>query len=80
MTAEDAASNPRGSTYYIVELEVGQLRRHGIEVAPRPLPDQPGHAEISSLTWENRKSTRSKEIMVQLAHELSRLVGCFPEE
>ncbi len=74
------AKNDRGKAYYIVQMTVSELRRHGVEVEPRPKPGDPSHAEITSLTYDNRKSDRSKEIMVALANELCTVVGRFPTE
>lgn len=77
---EQVATNDRGKQFFVAVLNVGELRARGIEVAPDPnLPDDPGHAEITDLTYVNRKTPASKEIMVQLAHELTReVVGPLP--
>ncbi len=56
--------------YYIVQLSVRTLRENRIDVVAKPLDDNPGHAELPQLTYENRKSKPSQEIMVLLAHKL----------
>ena len=67
---EVAATGPSRQGYFVARLRAGDLRKRGIEVCPRPIPDILGHAEITSLTFQDRDSDRSQEIMVQLATEL----------
>ena len=77
----EAAQNPRGKSCYIAVLRAGDLRSAGIEVVPRPEDGDPGHAEIPSLNYENRKSDQAKEWIVLLAHELAKEVeGPFEGE
>ena len=67
---QQVAANPRGARYYVAELHAGDMRAKGITVIPGPLPGDPGHAAISDLTYENRKTSRAMEIQKTLAEEL----------
>jgi hypothetical protein len=50
-----------------------------LEVRPDPLPGDPGHAEISTLTYQNRKSPLVRRQMVLVATDLClRVEGPFP--
>jgi hypothetical protein len=70
-TPAEVARNERGKRYYVAKLRVGDLRRRGIRVEAKPIrPHDLGHAEITSLTWDTRKTQQAEEFMVQLAHEL----------
>ena len=69
-SAEDAAMSPRGQPCYVVALKAGDLRAHGIEIVPRPLPDNPGHAEIPVLTYDNRRTDVAKGLKLLLATKL----------
>jgi hypothetical protein len=80
-SVEEAAVGQAGKRYYVASLRVGDLREHGIEVVPKSLAENPGHAEIINLTYENRKTDASAECMTLLAHKLVRDVeGPFPVE
>src|SRR3989442_13542480 len=48
-SVEQAARGRAGKQYYVVILRAGDLRAKGIEVSPRPLEGDPGHAEIPGL-------------------------------
>jgi hypothetical protein len=48
-------------------LRVSDLRQHGIEVVSRPMPGDPGHAELPGLTCENRLTDAALELKVRLA-------------
>ena len=66
-------------TFYVAVLRAGDLRKAGLEAVPRPRPDEPGHAEIPSLNYENRKTQRALETKNRLALELClRVEGPFP--
>lgn len=78
-TPEQVAENDRGKRFYIAELRAGDLRRHGITVTPAPLPELPGHAEIPTLTNQNRTTDRAEALQVLLAENLCiRVLGPFP--
>lgn len=71
LSIEDFASSgssPRG--YFVACLNVGELRQNNIDVVPKPLHDNLGHAEIPQLTYANKRDTSSQELMVLLAHKL----------
>jgi hypothetical protein len=66
--------------YCVAEFRAGDLRKHGIEVAPRPLPDDPGHAELPGLTCWNRLDPEAQERKLRLARLSVRVHGPFPPE
>ena len=73
-TPEEVAKNNRGKRFYIGFLRASNLRAHGMEIIPKPIPpDQIGHAEIPELTFESKNTKRGKELQVKLAEQL-----CFP--
>jgi hypothetical protein len=75
---EDAAKGQAGKRYYVAILRAGDLRARGIDVVPKPHPDNPGHCEIPNLLYETRKQTESQEKQVRLAHDLClRIEGPF---
>jgi hypothetical protein len=51
-------------------LLVGDLRQRGIQVVPRPLPDDAGHAELPDLNAGNRETDETLERERVLAQEL----------
>jgi hypothetical protein len=77
-TAEQAAHGSGKSGYYVAVLPVDKMFNDGLTITPRPLPDNPGHVELSDLTYTNRKSDRSREIMTALAQTYtSQVMGPF---
>ena len=80
-TPDQVAENERGSRYYIAVLRAGDLRANGLEVVPKAVPpDCPGHAEILSLTYENRRTAEAEGQQLLLAERLCvRIEGPFPE-
>ena len=77
-SVEEAAQgrNPKG--YYVAVFRVGDLRREGLDVVPRPDPDNPGHAEIPALNYADRTSDAVEAWKVLLARKLSlRVEGPF---
>ena len=77
-TIDQSAQGPSTQGYYVAVLRVGDLRANGIEVVPRPEGQNPGHAEIPGLTYENRKTDQALEWRTRLAHELTlRVEGPF---
>ena len=76
---EDVARGQPGKQYYVAVLCAADLRAAGMEIVPRPVEGNPGHAEISSLRYDDRKSKQSIEWRFQLAHRLCvRVEGPFP--
>src|SRR5262249_15131074 len=51
---EQAAQGRSKSGYYVAVYRVADLRAHGIDVVPRPLPGNPGHAELPDINSGNR--------------------------
>ncbi len=79
ISPEEVARNDRGKKYYVAELRAGDLREHGIDVVPKPDTDKLGHAELPSLTYENRKDDASEEARRRLARNLClKTVGPLP--
>ena len=74
---EDAAKGRPGKSYYVAVLLAGDLQRHGIQVVPRPRPNDPGHAELPDLNAANRKANRTLEIERLLAELCLRVEGPF---
>lgn len=59
-TLEEAARGRPNKSYYVAVLRAGDLRTAGISVVARPLENDPGHAEIEDLTYENRKTDQAR--------------------
>jgi hypothetical protein len=77
-SVEQAAQGRAGKEYYVAVLRAGDLRSKGIEVSPRPLEGEPGHAEIPGLMYQNRKEDWALEWKVLLSQELClRVEGPF---
>jgi hypothetical protein len=75
---EQAARGQPGKVYYVAVLRAGELRSAGMELTANPVEGNPGHAEISSLRYENRKSRQAMEWRFLLAHRLClRVEGPF---
>lgn len=79
ISPEEVAQNDRGKQYYVAVLRAGQLRANGLDVVPRPDEHKAGHAEIPSLTYENRHNDAAEEAKQLLARKLCReILGPFP--
>ena len=77
-TPETAARGPAKRGYFVAVFRVGDLRRHGFHVDPKPVLGVLGHAEITDLTSANRDSDEIRSMIVKLAHELClRIEGPF---
>ena len=75
---EVAARGQPGKSYYVAVFHAGDLRGNGISVIPRPLPNDPGHAELPDLNSNNRKSDPTLERARLLAEALCvRVEGPF---
>jgi hypothetical protein len=77
-SVEEAATGRPGKSYYVAILRAGDLRGRSIAVEPRPLPDDPGHAELPDLKAENRKSDRTLELQGTLVGLTIEIKGPFP--
>lgn len=68
-SAAEAAQGDPGRSYFVAALQVGQMRARGIRVVPRPLPGDPGHAELPDMNAANYKAKETRErqrILVEL--------------
>ena len=54
-TVEQAARGQPGKSYYVALLRAAEICAAGMDVVPKPLPDDPGHAEIPELTFGESK-------------------------
>jgi hypothetical protein len=78
-SVEEAARGREGKQYFVAVLRAGDLRQNGIDIRPAPLEDDPGHAEITTLTYQNRKTATARQQMAMLAGRLClRVEGPFP--
>ena len=73
------AAGPRSDRqYYVAVLRAGDVRRLGLQVEARPLPGgPPGHAEITSLTSQNRKTNECLEATKALSEIVIKVHGPF---
>jgi hypothetical protein len=79
VSLEKAAQGKSKKGYWVAVLRAGDLRRHGIRVEPRPLPEDPGHAELPDLTCHNRDSAEARERQQRLVELCLRVEGpVFP--
>jgi hypothetical protein len=75
---EQAAHGQPGKVYYVAVFRAGDLRAAGMEINASPVEGNPGHAEISSLRYDNRKSRLAIQWRFLLAHRLClRVEGPF---
>lgn len=75
---EEAAKGRPGKSYYVAILRAGALRQQGIEVVPRPKPDDSGHAELPDLNSGNRKTDNILELQRVLVDLCLAVEGPFP--
>jgi len=73
-----SAGGPSKQGYYVAVLRAVDLRKYGIEVVPRPTPNDPGHVELPALTSYNRRTPEADELKVRLAKLCVRVEGPFP--
>lgn len=71
VSLEEAALGSGKNGYYVAVLPVARLLDAGLNVVPRPLPDNPGHVELADLTYANRKSDASLALITALAQSLT---------
>jgi hypothetical protein len=74
---EDAAKGLSKKGYYVAVYRAGDLRSHDIQVVPRPLTDDPGHAELPDLTCNNRETDNALEKMSRLTELKQSVEGPF---
>lgn len=78
-TPQQVAVTDHGRKYWIAVLKAGDIRACSIgalDVVPAPLPNNPGHAEIPSLTYQNRRDT--DVLQLWLADNCVEILGPFP--
>ncbi len=63
--------------YFVAEFRAGDLRKHGIQITPRPEPSDPGHAELPGLTSLNRLEPEALEQKLWLTHLARAVHGPF---
>ena len=74
----EEAAKGAGPCYYLAVLRAGDLRKHGIEIEPRPKPGDPGHCVLANLNAGNRKATQTIERQNLLASKLClQILGPF---
>lgn len=73
----EAANGRPGKSYYVAVLQAGDLRENGVEVVPRPLPDDPGHAELPALNSADRKNDEVLKFQKVLVNVVLRIEGPF---
>jgi hypothetical protein len=76
-TLKDASAGRPGKVYWVAVLRARDVIHLGIEVEPRPVSGGPGHAELSSLTYEDRKSRQAIEWRIALVNIVLRIEGPF---
>ena len=74
---EQAAQPKPGRPYYVAVLQAGDLKANGIQIVPRPLPGDAGHAELPDLNAGNRKTDRTLELQRVLVQLCLRVEGPF---
>lgn len=78
-TIEEAAKSIKGKgPYYVVVLNAGILQQSGIRIEPRPLEEDPGHAELPDLTCHTKETDEAIQKMKTLTKIFSRIEGPFP--
>lgn len=75
--AQAAARGSKGRQFYIAVLSAHGMRAAGIRIAPRPLAGHPGHAELPELTFANRRTDRSRELVQLLRDCVVAIQGPF---
>ena len=76
-SAKDAAHGRNGKPAHVAVLRASVLRALGIQVVPKPLPDDPGHAEMPDLNVSNRKENLTIEREILLSNSCLGVEGPF---
>jgi hypothetical protein len=76
-TIQQAAKGRAGKRYFVAILRARDVRSLGIVIEPRPLRDDPGHAEIPTLNADNRKQPRTLELQRALLGAAHAVEGPF---
>jgi len=72
-----ASTGRIGKKYYVARLIAAGVRSLGLEVVPRPEPDNPGHAEIPDLNHSQTRTIK-KQLAPALANAVLSVEGPFP--
>jgi hypothetical protein len=76
-SAHEAAKGRAGKRYYVAVIPAAVAKASGAVVVARPLADDPGHAEVSNLTYDTRKTDNSRKLIEALRSAVSRVEGPF---
>jgi hypothetical protein len=76
---QEVAKGKSKKGYFVAVFRARDLRDHGLAVVPRPNEeDDPGHVELPSLRYENRRTPEASQQKVLLATRLClRVEGPF---
>lgn len=74
---EEVAQGKSKKGYFVAVFRAGDLKANGIDVVPRPETSDPGHAEITSLTAENRTTQAALDIKLDLCDLALEVSGPF---
>jgi len=71
----ESGRNPAG--YHVAELPTSAVLTNSMTIEPSPVPENPGHAHIPELNYENRKEDISYERRQALADAVTGVHGPF---
>jgi len=74
-----AALGRKGKRYYIAVLRASDIRRL-LKIEPKPVPGNPGHAELPELRYDNHRDQASEQHMMMLRNLCVRIEGPFDGE
>lgn len=74
---QEAAKGRAGKRYYVAVLAAAAARVEGAMIAPRPLSNDAGHAEIVNLTYQTRKTDGARKLVERLRSIVLRVEGPF---
>ena len=77
---EEAAQGKSKKGYFVAVFRAGDLKAKGIVIIPRPETPggrDPGHAEITSLTFQNRTTQAALDIKLTLCELALDVAGPF---
>lgn len=75
--AHEAAKGRAGKRYFVAVLPVAVAKAVGAVIVPRPLADSPGHAEISNLTYQTRKTDDARKLIEALRRTVVQVEGPY---
>lgn len=77
VTIEQAARGLSKKGYYVASFRASDLAANGIIVVPRPEADDPGHAELPDLRFDNREADEALGLKHLLAELPESVKGPF---